>query len=338
MSQQSSILHAINTFRKSSDIYFALAIFSIISIIIFPVPPFLLDFFIITNIVISIVILMLSFYIPNALGLSTFPSILLVTTLFRLALNIASTKQILLHAHAGQMIDAFGKIVVGGNLIVGIVVFLIITIVQFIVIVKGSERVAEVGARFTLDAMPGKQMSIDADLRAGLITKEEAKTKRNMVSQESQLHGAMDGAMKFVKGDAIAGIVISAINLLAGMAIGNLMLGMPLSEAANRYSILSIGDGMISQIPSLLISISAGIIITRVSTSDEHKNLSQDLTKELTAHPRAIGITCFLMLGFFLVPGFPKVQIFFIGIVLLIITYFVVNRNKFTLWFHRINL
>jgi type III secretion protein V len=250
---------------------------------------------------------MVSLYIPNAVALSSFPSLLLFTTLFRLALNIASTKLILLHAHAGHIIEAFGKLVVGGNLVVGIVVFLIITIVQFIVIAKGTERVAEVGARFTLDAMPGKQMSIDADLRAGYLTGDEARKRRAMLAMESQLHGGMDGAMKFVKGDAIAGLVITVINLVAGIVIGVTYHGMAAGDAANLFAVLSIGDSMVSQVPSLLICVSAGVIITRVA--DEHAvkqlSLGSEISAQLMARPEALFLAAGMLCGFALVPGFP---------------------------------
>jgi type III secretion protein V len=293
---------------RHNDVVLAVVIVAVISLMIFPVPPVALDILIALNIGVSVMLLMLSLYIPSALGLSTFPALLLFTTLFRLALNIASTKQILLHAHAGEIIETFGRLIVGGSVIVGLVVFLIIAIVQFIVIAKGSERVAEVGARFTLDAMPGKQMSIDADLRANQITADDAKRRRGLLEMESKLHGAMDGAMKFVKGDAIAGIIISAVNILAGIAIGVLVKEMDVGHAVNRYAILSIGDGMVSQIPSLLVSIAAGVLITRVSNENEEQtHLGGEISRQLVAHPMALLITGTVLAGFVVVPGFPKV-------------------------------
>jgi type III secretion protein V len=209
---------------------------------------------------------MASVYLQDVVQLSSFPSILLLTTLFRLALAITTTRLILIQADAGHIVETFGRFVVGGNLVVGLVVFLILTIVNFIVITKGSERVAEVSARFSLDAMPGKQMSIDSDMRAGQIELDEAKRRRNKLEKESQLYGAMDGAMKFVKGDAIAGLIIIAVNMLGGIAIGTLQRGMPMGEALDRYSLLTIGDGLVSQIPALFVSITAGFIVTRVSS------------------------------------------------------------------------
>ena len=289
------------------DIGTLLAVVAILSLIVFPLPTLVIDMLLGVNITVSVLLLMVALYIPNAVALSSFPSLLLITTLFRLALNIASTKLILLHADAGHIIQAFGELVVGGNLVVGIVVFLIIAIVQFIVIAKGSERVAEVGARFTLDAMPGKQMSIDADLRAGHLTGEEARMKRSQLAMESQLHGGMDGAMKFVKGDAIAGLVITAINLLAGIVIGITYHGMPAAEAANVFAVLSIGDAMVSQIPSLLICVAAGVIITRVA--DEHakkpRALGAEIAAQMTSSPPALYLAACLLCGFAVVPGFP---------------------------------
>jgi type III secretion protein V len=292
---------------RNNDLVLAMFVLAVVALFILPLPPALIDVMIVANLAVSIVLLTVSIYIPSALSLSTFPSLLLFTTLLRLSLNIASSKLILLHASAGHVIETFGKLVIGNNVVVGGVVFLVIAIVQFIVIAKGSERVAEVGARFTLDAMPGKQMSIDADLRAGLITSDEAKRRRDMLGQESQLHGAMDGAMKFVKGDAIASIVIALINILAGIAIGTLMHDMSVSEALRRYAILTVGDGMASQIPSLLVSIAAGVVITRVASPEGvQTHLGQQISSQILAHPRALMITGGILLSFAFVPGFPK--------------------------------
>ncbi|MGF6851308.1 type III secretion system export apparatus subunit SctV [Paraburkholderia sp. CI3] len=285
----------------------AALVVAIISLMILPLPTLLIDGLLAINIALSVTLLMVTMYVASILQLSAFPSMLLFTTLFRLSLNIASTKSILLHADAGHIIESFGELVVGGNLVVGLVVFLIITTVQFIVIAKGSERVAEVGARFTLDAMPGKQMSIDADLRANLLSGEEARKKRALLALESQLHGGMDGAMKFVKGDAIAGLVITMVNIVAGIAVGVAYHGMSAGEAANRFSILSIGDAMVSQIASLLISVAAGVMITRVS--DEHdnggKSLGEEIGNQLGGNSRALFVAALLLLGFAAVPGFP---------------------------------
>ncbi|MCX4161419.1 MULTISPECIES: type III secretion system export apparatus subunit SctV [Paraburkholderia] len=286
----------------------ALLLVAIISLMILPLPTIVIDILLSINITISVTLLMVTMYIGSITSLSSFPSMLLFTTLFRLSLNIASTKSILLHADAGDIIESFGELVVGGNLVVGLVVFMIIAVVQFIVIAKGSERVAEVGARFTLDAMPGKQMSIDADLRANILTADEARKKRAMLAMESQLHGGMDGAMKFVKGDAIAGLMITMINIVAGIAVGVAYHGMTAGDAANRFSVLSIGDAMVSQIPSLLISVAAGVMITRVgddSHGDEERSLGDDITRQFGSSSRALYFAALMLLGFAAVPGFP---------------------------------
>lgn len=295
--------------KRQNDLVLAALLVAIVALFVLPLPTPLIDFLITTNLAISFGVLMVSMYVASALNLSTFPSLLLFTTLFRLALNVASTKLILLHADAGHIIDTFGKLIVGNNVVVGGVVFLIIAIVQFIVIAKGSERVAEVGARFALDAMPGKQMSIDADVRAGVLTSADAQKRRRLLEEESQMHGAMDGAMKFVKGDAIAGIVIALVNILAGVAIGTMMHNMPIGQALQRYAILTIGDAMVSQIPSLLVSIAAGLVITRVSSSGgegRSTHLASMIGRQVFAYPRALIVTGMVLLSFLLVPGFPK--------------------------------
>ncbi|ORC52879.1 EscV/YscV/HrcV family type III secretion system export apparatus protein [Burkholderia sp. A27] len=304
---EKAMLKTLRLNEFGGEVAIASLIVAVISLMILPLPPFLIDALLGLNITISVVLLMVTMYIPYATSLYSFPSLLLFTTLFRLSLNIASTKSILLHAEAGHIIESFGELVVGGNLVVGLVVFLIIATVQFIVIAKGSERVAEVGARFTLDAMPGKQMSIDADVRAGNMTAEDAQKRRGMLAIESQLHGGMDGAMKFVKGDAIAGLVITLVNILAGIVIGVSYHGMTAGEAANRFSVLSIGDAMVSQIPSLLISVAAGILITRVA--DEHSkpsSLGTEIVRQLSTSSRALYSAAALLGGFALVPGFPS--------------------------------
>lgn len=289
------------------EIGIALLVVAIISLMILPLPPALIDILLAINITISVTLLMITMYVPSVVSLSVFPSLLLFTTLYRLSLNIASTKSILLHADAGHIIESFGELVVGGNLVVGLVVFVIITTVQFIVIAKGSERVAEVGARFTLDALPGKQMSIDADLRANIISPEEARRKRATLAVESQLHGGMDGAMKFVKGDAIAGLIITMINIVAGIAVGVAYHDMSASESANRFSVLSVGDAMVSQIPSLLLSVAAGVMITRVADERDVKPLSlgDEIGRQLSTSHRALYFASLLLLGFAAVPGFP---------------------------------
>lgn len=296
---------SMDTISRSSDVVLAVIIIGILAMIIVPVNPHVIDFLIAINLTASILLLMVALYIPSAVHLSIFPSLLLITTLYRLGLNIASTRQILLHANAGEIIFQFGDFVVGGNFVVGGVIFLIITLVQFLVITKGAERVAEVAARFTLDAMPGKQMSIDADMRAGMIDANQARERRLALQKESQLYGAMDGAMKFVKGDAIASIIITIINVVGGLIIGVSMLGMETADAAKTYSLLSIGDGLISQIPALLISITAGLVTTRVSSSDKAENLGSEISGQLLKQPKALMITAGFLMGFSLIPGMP---------------------------------
>jgi type III secretion protein V len=306
--------------RRYGDIYIATIIVCVIALMIVPIPPFVLDTLIALNLGISCVLLFMSLYMKSALAFSTFPSLLLVTTLFRLSLNITTTRMILVEGYAGEIIYTFGNFVVAGNFIVGVVIFLIILLVQFIVITKGAERVAEVAARFTLDAMPGKQMSIDADLRAGNMTVKDAQTRRGVIEKESQLFGAMDGAMKFVKGDAISSLIITAINIIAGIAIGVAQRGMPIDKAVTTYSILTIGDGLISQIPALLISICAAMIITRAG-SEESSGLGGDIVEQVFAAPKALiigGIVVFVM-G--LIPGFPKLQFFVLAAIILALGY-----------------
>lgn len=298
------------------DLGLALWVVLIISFLIMPVPPAMVDMLITLNFAVTFILLMLSLYVPSVLSLSTFPTMLLFTTLFRLTLNITTTRQILLHADAGKIIYTFGHFVVGGNYIVGAVVFLIITIVQFVVIAKGAERVAEVSARFTLDGMPGKQMSIDGDLRAETIDQDEAKRRRQNLEDESKLYGAMDGAMKFVKGDAIAGLIIAVINIIGGICVGAFQKGMPMVLACQKYTILTIGDGLVSQIPALLICITAGIIVTRVDTKEASGHLAGEIISQIVSKPRALMVGgCILALQAF-VPGFPKLHFLFISLLI----------------------
>lgn len=299
-----------------NDLMMAALVVSIVGLMILPLPFWAIDTLLAVNLAVSVLLLMTALFIPNAIALSTFPSLLLFTTLFRLSLNIASTKSILLHAEAGHLIESFGELVIGGNLVVGIVVFVIITVVQFIVISKGSERVAEVGARFTLDAMPGKQMSIDADARNGYLTPDEAQYKRAHLAMESQMHGGLDGAMKFVKGDAIAALIITMVNLLAGIVVGVMYHGMTAGDAANRFAILSIGDAMVSSIPSLFICVAAGVLITRVAdeTQKKPRSLGQEILAQLTANTRAMYLASGLVLAFAAVPGFPALQFFSLAV------------------------
>ncbi len=300
-----------------SDIALAIGIVAVVALMVLPLPVLILDLLVAINIVIGLVLVLMGVYITSPLQFSVFPSVLLLSTIYRLALSVATTRMILLHGDAGHIIDTFGTMVAGGNIVVGLVVFLIITLVQFIVIAKGAERVAEVAARFTLDAMPGKQLSIDSDLRSGLIDKEEAKRKRRDIELESKLHGSMDGAMKFVKGDAIAGIVIIIINILGGLAVGVLQLDMELSTAMSKYSILTVGDGMVAQIPALLGALSAGLIVTRATDEQTDKHLGDSIQKQLTAIPRVSLVAGALSVLLAFVPGFPSGVFVTIGLILL---------------------
>lgn len=263
---------------KSADVIVTLGVIGIIMMIIIPVPLFFLDILLSLNISVALLILVIAMYNKEALEFSSFPSLLLITTLFRLSLNISTTRKILLEGNAGQVIEAFGNFVMGGNAVVGFIVFLIIVIVQFMVITKGSERVAEVAARFTLDAMPGKQMAIDADLNSGLIDEREARERRSKIQREADFYGSMDGASKFVKGDAIAGIIITFINIIGGFVLGIVMLKMPFQEALARYTVLSVGDGLVSQIPALLISTGTGVVVTRAASESD---MGSDFAEQL---------------------------------------------------------
>lgn len=301
---------------KYSDIVLAVLISSIVGMMIIPMPTFLMDILITINISLAVIILLVSLYATEGLNISSLPTILLITTLYRLGLNISSTRLILLQADAGEVIRAFGAFVVKGNYVVGGVVFLILTIIQFIVIAKGAERVAEVAARFTLDAMPGKQMSIDADLRSGLIDQNEARKRRQKLQRESQFYGAMDGAMKFVKGDAIAGIIITVINIIGGIAIGVLQKGMNTVEALQLYGLLTIGDGLVSQIPALVISTGAGIVVTRVASEDEASHLGAEISKQIFSYPKALIIVSVLLIVLGIIPGLPTIPFFIIAAVI----------------------
>jgi len=303
--------------RRYADVLLAFLVMVVVGMMIIPVPPFILDLLLVLNISISMIMLLIAMYIPEALRLAVFPTIILVTTMFRLALNVSSTRLILLTAKAGDVIKSFGDFVVQGNFVVGAVIFLVLVLINFLVISKGSERVAEVAARFTLDAMPGKQMSIDADLRAGAFELDEARKKREDLGRESQLFGSMDGAMKFVKGDSIAGLIITAINVIAGIIIGVTQKDMSAGEAVETFSILTIGDGLVSIIPALLMSISAGLIVTRVASEEADANLGMDLATQVLAQPKAFIIASVFIFLIGLVPGLPTVPFalmsFFIG-------------------------
>ena len=293
--------------QKYSDVIIAITLVMIVIMMIIPLPTVLLDFLICLNITIALIVIMSAIYNEEALDLSVFPSLLLVTTLFRLALNISSTRLILINGYAGEVITAFGNFVVGGNAVVGFIMFIILVIINFIVITKGSERVAEVSARFTLDAMPGKQMSIDADLNQGTITDDEAKERREKIQREADFFGAMDGATKFVKGDAIAAIIIMIINIGGGFVIGMVMRDLEAVEALQTYTLLTVGEGLVSQIPALLISTATGIIVTRAASEG---NLGHDLVKQLFHNERIFFINCGVLAALAIVPGLPGIPFF----------------------------
>ncbi|MCX8028108.1 MAG: flagellar biosynthesis protein FlhA [Thermodesulfovibrionales bacterium] len=315
---------------KRSDVLLAVGIVVILVFMIIPIPPVVLDLALSFSITISVIILLISAYIERPLKFSSFPAILLVTTLLRLSLNIASTRLILLRGEegldaAGQVIKSFGEFVVGGNFVVGFIIFMILVIINFIVITKGSGRIAEVAARFTLDAMPGKQMSIDADLNAGLIDEKEARRRRDEISREADFYGAMDGASKFVRGDAVAGIIIMAINLIGGFLIGVLQKGMPVAEAAATYSILTVGDGLVAQIPALIISTAAGIIVSRHAAET---NLGLEVIKQLFVDPKVLATSAGI-LGFFgLIPGLPHIPFLILSAVTGLGAYFLHRSYK----------
>lgn len=315
---------------KRSDVIASLGLVSILMIMIIPLPSIMLDLFLSMNITLALLILVISLYTVKAIEFSIFPSILLTTTLFRLSLNVASTRLILLNGDqgpdaAGSVIQSFGQFVVGGNYVVGIVIFVILVLINFLVIVKGAGRVAEVAARFTLDGMPGKQMAIDADLNAGLIDEHEARRRRTEIADEAAFHGAMDGASKFVKGDAIAAIIITLINIGAGFIIGVLQKGMPMAEAAQTYTILTVGDGLVGQIPALIISTSAGLLVTR-STSKE--DFGTDLKAQFSVHAIAIWVVSLILLIFALIPGLPFLPFLTLSISLAVLGYYLDRQKK----------
>jgi len=302
-----------------SDIILALGVVGIIGVLVIPIPTSLLDFALAFNITFSLVVLMTTLYVTRPLELSVFPGMLLVVTLMRLSLNVASTRMILGQAYAGEVINSFGNFVVQGNYVVGFIVFIILVIIQFVVITKGAGRISEVAARFTLDAMPGKQMAIDADLNAGIITDEQARTRRDDIAREADFYGAMDGASKFVRGDAIAGILITLINIIGGFVIGIAINDLSLPEALRTYSLLSIGDGLVTQIPALLVSTASGIIVTRAASNAP---MGVDLSTQLTRYPRAIFVTALVLMIFSLLPGMPTATFMFMGVVVGSVGYF----------------
>lgn len=311
--------------KENLDVFVAIGVIGIVLMIIIPLPKGVLDVLLALNITLSVVIMLITMFTTNVLQLSVFPTLLLVTTLFRLALNISSTRLILTEADAGKIITAFGDFVVGGNYVVGIIIFIIIVIVNFIVITNGAGRVAEVSARFTLDAMPGKQMSIDADLNSGLIDEATAKSRRQDLQSEADFYGAMDGASKFVKGDAIAGIIITLINVVGGIIIGVMMKNMSAGDAASKYIILTVGDGLVGQITALLISTSSGILVTRSGSRD---NFGKTFANQLTAFPVVTGIAAILMFSIGIIPGMPKIPFFLAAAAMGVLTYLLYKEEN----------
>ncbi len=305
MTMPDRILTFLAKASKRADLVSAILMLVAVVMMLIPLPTWLVDILITTNITISVLVLLAALYVSHPLDFSSLPSVILIATLFRLAITITTTRLILLQADAGQIITTFGTFVVGGSIAVGLVVFLIITIAQFLVIAKGAERVAEVAARFTLDALPGKQMSIDAELRNGDIDKVEARRLRQRLERESQLFGAMDGAMKFVKGDVIAGIVIILVNLIGGIAVGTLQHGMSIGVAASTYALLTVGDGLVAQIPALLVAVASGTMITRVSGAEGEGDLGGQIAGQLLRDSRTLGLGAVILAGLSLVPGFP---------------------------------
>ncbi len=313
----------ITKINEHSDAIIVVLILAILGSMVLPVPPFLLDILLTTSITLSLIMLMATVYINNPLQISAFPSLLLIATLFRLSLNVATTRRILLHGHegpdaAGKLIESFGQFVVGGNYIVGIIVFIVLVTINFIVITKGTERISEVGARFTLDAMPGKQMAIDADLNAGLIDEQEAKRRREEIAKEADFYGAMDGASKFIRGDAVAGIIITLINIVGGIAIGTLQQGMDIATAAANFTLLTVGDGLVSQIPSLITSTAAGLMVTRAVSET---NLGKEIFSQLTSYPKALYMTAGALFIIGIVPGMPFVPFATLASILAITAY-----------------
>ena len=315
----------INRLSRQRDLIIVFGVIGILIVMIIPIPTFFMDLLLSLNLCLALIILLVSMYTKEALEFSVFPSLLLTVTLFRLSLNVATTRLILSKADAGRVVEVFGTFVTGGNMVVGTIIFLIIVIIQFVVITKGAGRIAEVAARFTLDAMPGKQMAIDADLNAGLINEEQARSRRSTISREADFYGAMDGASKFVRGDAIAGILITIINIIGGFTIGIAQLGMNLTTSLSTYTALTIGDGLVSQIPALMISTAAGILVSRAASQND---LGQEITGQLFSRPRVLGVAGGMMLLFAVIPGFPKVPFIFLGLSTLGATYLGSQRVK----------
>lgn len=316
----------LNRMRSHPELFILVLIVVIISMLVIPLPTYMVDFLLGLNIVLSILVFLASFYIDRILNFSTFPAVLLITTLFRLALSVSTSRLILNDADAGEIIATFGEFVIGDNLVVGFVIFAIVTIVQFMVITKGAERVAEVAARFSLDGMPGKQMSIDADLRAGSIDAEGAKERRSVVERESQLYGSFDGAMKFIKGDAIAGIIVIFINLIGGISVGVAMHGMDMSTALSTYTMLTIGDGLVAQIPALLIAIGSGFIVTRVNGDKD--SMGRTIVDQLFTNSPILLIAAIIALGMGALPGFPFAVFAILAMLLGALFYYQQTKRK----------
>lgn len=325
MAQTKSKKTNLSRLFSNGDLLLVVGLFGTVLLMIMPIHPFLLDGFLAISIALSLLILLAILYVKDPAEFTAFPTLLLFITLFRLSLNIASTRLILLDGYAGHIIEAFGNFVVRGNYVVGLVIFLILVLINFIVITKGAGRIAEVAARFTLDAMPGKQMAIDAELNAGIINETEARTRRRKVEQEADFYGAMDGASKFVRGDAIAAILITLINVLGGFAIGIMQKGMTVSESLQRFTLLSIGDGLVSQIPALITSTAAGILVTRAAAKEE---LGKELTKQLLAYPRVLTILTVMLVIFALVPGMPMIPFIFLASISGFLAYNLKGQDK----------
>ncbi len=330
IAQATSVPGRFGLFAKNTDVMMGIAVMCILMVMIIPIPAVLMDLFLTFNITFAVVILLVGMYVLRPLEFSAFPSILLLSTLFRLALNIASTRLILLHGNegtqaAGNVIKAFGNFVVGGNYVVGLIVFVILVVVNFVVITKGAGRIAEVAARFTLDAMPGKQMSIDADLNAGLIDEDEARRRRHEISRESEYYGAMDGANKFVRGDAIAGIIITLINIIGGFAIGVFQNGLSFTDAAQNYTLLTVGDGLVSQVPALIISTAAGIVVSRAGSES---NLGLEIGGQLLNRPRVMALTAAILFIFGLIPGLPTMPFLTLALISGTVAFLVFRTNQ----------
>jgi type III secretion protein V len=323
----STVNRILAEFAKRQDLVFAFFFVLIVAMLVFPLPTWLIDGLLAFNLTISLVVLISATYLKHPLDMSSFPSIILMTSMMRVALSVATTRLILATGDPGQLIVAFGDFVISGNIIVGLVIFLIIALVQFMVVTKGAERISEVSARFTLDALPGKQMSIDSDVRAGDITAEDAREKRRILQLEMQFHGAMDGAMRFVKGDAIAGLIIVFINLVGGMTIGMIQRGLSAGEAGQLYVLLSVGDGLIAQIPAMFIALAAGTIVTRVTTVAD-SNLGKDITRQLGADPKALGVSGAVSIAMGFIPGFPTVVFMILGATLCGVAYSMVRKSN----------